>query len=117
MREMYRMSTGCVGFSIRLGKHSPVYRSDNPTRRTLNHNIQHIPLGLAEIDGYKSSDSETSTNQPEPTIDWEAERAALAVRLAEERTRPVSTEEARLQRERAARMKIHVETRFVWLTV
>jgi hypothetical protein len=94
-----------------------VYRSDNPTRRTLNHNIQHIPLGLAEIDGYKSSDSETSTNQPEPTIDWEAERAALAVRLAEERTRPVSTEEARLQRERAARMKIHVETRFVWLTV
>ncbi|KAJ7615094.1 hypothetical protein DFH06DRAFT_1146150 [Mycena polygramma] len=84
-----------------------------------------VPLSLAEIDDYDSSTSEASDASPSAAV--AERRAALAVRLAAAKARRnarisaaaakaghgVDTDtDARIDMERAARMKIHVETRY-----
>ncbi|KAJ7617534.1 hypothetical protein DFH06DRAFT_1342949 [Mycena polygramma] len=69
-------------------------------------NVERAPLSLAAIDTYESSVSNS-----EGTRDWEGERVALALRLQEEAiSRHATVEDARLDREKAARMRIHIET-------
>ncbi|KAJ7838433.1 hypothetical protein B0H13DRAFT_1911823 [Mycena leptocephala] len=71
-----------------------------------------VPLGLAQIEAYQSSESQGSDEPVEPTLERSAARQALTVkRVANRKPSQVATEEARLDRERAARMRIHVETR------
>ncbi|KAJ7983278.1 hypothetical protein DFH06DRAFT_1123277 [Mycena polygramma] len=69
-----------------------------------------VPLSLAAIEGYESSES-GKIGHSALTRDWEDERVALALRLQEEAmSRHQNVEDARLEREKAARMRIHVET-------
>ncbi|KAJ7618265.1 hypothetical protein DFH06DRAFT_1342538 [Mycena polygramma] len=81
-----------------------------------------VPLSLAEIDAYESSGSEASDASPAAAA--AERRAELAARLAAAKARrnarisaaaakngrPEAVADAWIEKERAARMKIHVET-------